>query len=88
MNERRQLRAFVTELLQSKGDTSPFEDSESLAAGGRLDSIEVIRLVAFMEESFGVDFARVEFDRADFDSIVSMSDFLSRFRKGGLPMAG
>ena len=83
MNETARLRAFVANLLQSKGDTTPFDDSEALASAGRLDSLEVIQLVAFMEESFGVDFGRVEFDRAHFDSVASMSAFLSRARASG-----
>ncbi len=66
---------------ESKGDTTPFDDAEPLATGGRLDSPEIIQLVGFMEESFGVDFANVEFNRAHFDSIVSMSEFLSWCRK-------
>ena len=78
MNERTQLRAFVAELLEAKGDTAPFDDVELLASGGRLDSIEIIQLVGFMEESFGVDFARVEFNRAHFESIASMSELISR----------
>ena len=79
MNEISQLRAFVADLLESKGDTAPFDDGELLATGGRLDSLEVIQLVGFMEKSFGIDFAQVEFNRAYFDSIASMSAFLSRF---------
>ena len=79
MNERNQLRAFVTNLLESKGDNAPFDDTEPLATGGRLDSVDIIQLVGFMEESFGIDFAQAEFARAHFDSIASMSAFLSRF---------
>ncbi len=81
MNHTPRLRAFVAELLESKGDTTPFDDAEPLATGGRLDSLEIIQLVGFMEESFGVDFGKVEFNRAHFDSIVSMSEFVSRFQK-------
>jgi len=80
MKERSQLRAFVAELLRSKGDTAPFDDAEPLTTSGRIDSLEVIQLVAFMEESFGVDFAEVEFNRAHFESITAMTDFLSQVR--------
>jgi acyl carrier protein len=88
MNDRPQLRAFVAELLESKGDTTPFDDAEPLATGGRLDSLEIIQLVAFMEESFGLDFAKVEFNRAHFDSIVSMSEFVSSFRSREASLTG
>lgn len=88
MNDRSQLRAFVAELLESKGDTTPFDDAEPLATGGRLDSLEIIQLVGFMEESFGIDFSNVEFNRAHFDSVVSMSEFLSRCRNRGASVAG
>jgi acyl carrier protein len=88
VNDRPRLRAFVTELLQSKGDTTPFDDGEPLATAGRLDSLEIIQLVGFMEESFGVDFAEVEFNRAHFDSIASMSEFLSSFRNREVSVTG
>jgi acyl carrier protein len=88
MTDRPRLRAFIADLLESKGDTTPFDDAEPLATGGRLDSLEIIQLVAFMEESFGIDFAKVEFNRAHFDSIASMSEFVSSFRNGEVSVAG
>jgi acyl carrier protein len=88
MSDRPQLRAFVAELLESKGDTTPFDDAEPLATAGRLDSLEIIQLVDFMEASFGIDFAKVEFNRAHFDSIASMSEFVSSFRKREVSVAG
>jgi acyl carrier protein len=88
MNERPKLRAFVTELLESKGDTTPFDDAEPLATSGRLDSLEIIQLVGFMEDSFGVDFGQVDFNRAHFDSIAAMSEFLSRCRSRATSVEG
>ncbi len=78
MDEKSQLRDFVSRLLRSKGDEQPFDDGEPLASEGRLDSLEIIELVDFMERSFGVDFARAGFERDDFDGIARMCAFVER----------
>jgi acyl carrier protein len=66
------LREFVGQLLRHRGDITAFGDDDPLVGSGRLDSIEVIQIVAFMEERFGVDFAAVEFDRGAFETISTM----------------
>lgn len=60
---------MVTSLLQQRGDVSPFGDSDSLVMSGRLESIAVVDLAAFLEERFGVDFARIGFDQEDFETV-------------------
>ncbi len=69
---REQLRGFVGGLLRRKGDLAEFGDEDALIASGRLDSVEIIEIVAFMEERFGVDFVEVEFNRDDFESVSTM----------------
>jgi acyl carrier protein len=78
MDERSRVREFVGTLLQRKGDTVEFGDADALVTAGRLDSVEIIELVAFMEEAFGIDFARVDFDREDFESVSTMVALVKR----------
>jgi acyl carrier protein len=78
MEPREQIRTFVETLLRRKGDLSEFSDADSLLLSGRLDSLEVIELVEFMETQFGIDFAEVEFNRNDFESVSAMLTLLSK----------
>jgi acyl carrier protein len=76
------IRAFVTDLLLRKGDDAPFSDGDSLVHTSRLDSLEVVEIVAFMEEKLGVDFARSGFERDDFDTIRTMARLVDQGRPG------
>jgi acyl carrier protein len=65
------VRTFVGELLRTKGDTGSYADDESLIAGGRLASIDVLHLVVFLEEQYCVDFSN-GFDPDDLDTVDSI----------------
>ena len=69
MSKRETVRAFVADLLGRKGDRGHVTDDEALLDRGRLDSTDVLELVAFAEEKFGVDFAARGFDQGDFNSV-------------------
>jgi acyl carrier protein len=65
------VRTFLGELLQTKGDTGAYADGESLIVGGRLASVDVLHLVVFLEERYGVDFS-TGFDPTDLDTVDSI----------------
>ncbi len=69
MKGRAEIREFVQTLLTGSGDDSPLADSESLLFSGRLQSIDAVEVVVFLEENFGIDFAQVGFDKEHIDSI-------------------
>jgi acyl carrier protein len=50
------IREFLQSLLNQKMDTRPFSDDSSLILGGRLDSIDTVELVLFLETAFGMKF--------------------------------
>jgi acyl carrier protein len=77
MIDREAIRAQISELLVSKGDTRPFTDGEALLVTARLDSMDVVQLVAFVEQAYGVDFAAVAFAPELFESVDSMAAFLA-----------
>ena len=70
MNTRIELRAQFQKLLAGKGDREPLGDADSLVLSGRLDSIDILQIVVFLESSYGIDFADQQFDQEDFDSIA------------------
>jgi acyl carrier protein len=69
MKGRAEIREFVQDLLTASGDGGPLADSESLLFSGRLQSIDAVEIVVFLEENFGIDFAQVGFDKEQIDSI-------------------
>lgn len=62
------IRGLLRELLDKNNDTRAFTDSESLVTGGRLQSVDVLEVVVFLEERFGIDFSE-GFDQAWLDSV-------------------
>jgi acyl carrier protein len=73
------VRKIVALLLSQRGDNHPFEDADSLVLSGRLESLAVMDLAVFLETTFGLDFARVEFNQTDFDSVDSIVALVSRY---------
>jgi len=69
MIDRDAVREFVAALLRRKDDLSAFTDTDSLVLSGRLDSIEILQIVVFLEDR-GIDFSDQEFDQEAFDSIA------------------
>ena len=73
MSKQAEIRNFVEEILNNKGDSSGFTDQQLLVTEGRLDSLDVMTIVVFLEENYGVDFSDRPFDQGEFDSIESIT---------------
>lgn len=71
-----EVRAFVVNLLATKGDSHPLADNDSLFLSGRLQSIDAVNIVMFLEENFAIDFSRTRFDQQQIDSINSICDLI------------
>lgn len=69
MKGRAEIREYVQGLLTNYGDTEPLADGESLLLSGRLQSIDAVEIVMYLEQNFGVDFAQVGFDKELIDSV-------------------
>jgi acyl carrier protein len=72
MKGKAEVRPFIQNLLISKGDSLPFADHDSLLLSGRLQSIDAVDIVVFLEEEFAIDFARIGFDQEQIDSIEAI----------------
>lgn len=76
MSDRRsQIRDHLTARLAAKGDTAPFADGDSLFVAGRLDSLDAVETVVFLE-TFGIDFAALGFDLSLIDSVDAIASLL------------
>lgn len=67
------LRDYLTKLLATHEDHAPFGDEESLIGTGRLDSVDVMDIVFFLEDNYQVDLASGEIKSADFDSLAAIA---------------
>lgn len=75
---REQIRQRVRELLDQAGDTAPFADAEMLVTSGRLDSLDVLQIVSFLEDTLSFSPADRGFVQDDFDSIDSIVALIER----------
>jgi acyl carrier protein len=66
---KQQLRDFIDKALASQADRGGYTDDEALFSSGRLDSFTMMNLVMYLEQTFGIDFSRMEFDVELVDSI-------------------
>ncbi|HWE84983.1 MAG TPA: hypothetical protein VG267_08565 [Terracidiphilus sp.] len=81
MKGRAEIREFVQDLLTASGDNGPLGDDESLLFSGRLQSIDAVEIVVFLEENFGIDFAQLGFDKEQIDSIDAICVLTETFAK-------
>lgn len=76
IEKKNKLRAFLKSYLQEHGDQGELRDDESLFISARLDSLAMITLIAFLEQTFGINFADVDFDVELIDSVQEIELFL------------
>lgn len=77
MDNRATIRQFVRGLLEASGDADELHDSDSLLLSGRLQSIDAVEIVIFLEEKFAVDFTSMGFDRDRLDSVDAIVGLIS-----------
>ena len=70
------IRQYLTELLVQKGDPRPFDDDASLLLGGRLDSIDTVEIILFLEKEFDIEIARDGFQRTQLDTVNRIDAFV------------
>jgi acyl carrier protein len=66
---RDQIREFVRESLAEPKGIASFTDTELLTENGIVDSLGIFRLVAFLEETFGVRISDEEITSENLSSI-------------------
>jgi acyl carrier protein len=77
MVDKIKISEFVRSLVTSKGFEADFSDEETLITGGLLDSMDVLTIVLFLEESFGLDLDVTDFDPDKFDTIDGIFSMVS-----------
>lgn len=72
------LRDYLAGLVREAPHGPPRED-EPLLSSGRLDSLDLLQVLAFLEERFAVDL-RSGVDPGAFDTIAGLADAVRRAR--------
>ena len=71
------VKQFLLEEFLPGADADELDDSTPLMSGGILDSISTTRLVAFLEEKFGVAFEAHEMGVDFLDSLGDISELVT-----------
>ncbi len=71
------VKQYLLEEFLQGADEDELDDSTPLMSGGILDSISTTRLVAFLEEKFGVAFEAHEMGVDFLDSIGSIAELVA-----------
>ena len=70
------IRAYITQNILFSANGYPYPDDVSLLAEGIVDSTNVLELVLFVEEAFGINVADHEIEPANFDSVSRLAAFV------------
>jgi acyl carrier protein len=82
MDQRREIKQFVLKNFLFSDDEKAVGDTDSLIRGGIVDSTGIHELILFLEERFALSVAPEEMTPANFDSIQSVDEFVTRKRAG------
>jgi acyl carrier protein len=72
----KQIRFFLTEIMLFGDDSLEYSDDDSLIENGIIDSLAVLELVLFAQETFGITVEDQEITPDNFDSVANLSNFV------------
>lgn len=78
MPQKQLIKQFILENFLFSDDTSAIDDRDSLIQTGIVDSTGIHELVFFLEDTFKLQIVPEEMIPANFDSIQTVDDFVSR----------
>lgn len=78
------LRTFIAENILFSSDGYPFADDDSFLESGVVDSMNVMEIVLFTEQTFHIPIEDREIIPANFDSIRNLATFV-RTKRADVP---
>ena len=78
LKTRAQMRSFVIQRLRMHGDLAPLNDEDLLFTSGRLDSLDAVEIITYVETNYGINFSEINFDLTLLDSIAAIADLVDR----------
>lgn len=83
MDVRETLRKYFAEEAGRAKAVAGLKDDDSLLAKGILDSLEIVKLMTFLEEAFGIQVADEELVPENFETIAALERFVREKRAAG-----
>jgi acyl carrier protein len=80
---KRAVKDFILREFLPGEDPTELQDDTPLITGGILDSIATLKLVAFLEEQFGISIAAHEADVDHLNTLNDIASLVAGKRKGG-----
>lgn len=71
------VRKFIAENYMFGEDSTSLGDADSLLEAGLIDSTGILELLAFLESEFGIQIMDEEVVPANFDSIETITSYIS-----------
>jgi acyl carrier protein len=81
MDTNQVVEQFILEDLLSGSRNTPIQPTESLVNSGVIDSLAILRLIAFLEERFGIVVEDDEVIPENFDTMVQIVDMVESKKK-------
>ena len=77
MDTSQTIRAYIQKEIANGREIS---NDESLLVAGVLDSLAVVKLVAYVENEFDVEIPDSDFDPDNFESVATITQLIERIR--------
>jgi acyl carrier protein len=83
MSEKREqwrqgLVRFLRDIQKAGLPVDRLGDNDELIASGLIDSLAILEIVLYLEETYGIDFSVRGIDREEFNSIGSILELIER----------
>jgi len=72
------IKEYIAKNILFSDNGFPYEESASFLEEGIVDSVGIMELVSFVEDSFGVSVADTDVTPENFDSISRLSAYIRR----------
>jgi len=79
---REDLLRFLTEIQRPGRPIAGIDESESLVEAGLIDSLALMQIVSYLEETYGIDFAESGLEQGDLGSIQNILALIERRTAG------
>lgn len=78
MDVKSTVKQFIVTEMMHELDQKVLDDNAALIEGGIIDSMNLIRLVAFIEEKFRIKISEDELDIDNFRTVNALTDFINK----------
>ncbi|MEW6179844.1 MAG: acyl carrier protein [Chloroflexota bacterium] len=75
-NIEQQIKEYIAENILFSSDGYPYPEETSFMENGIVDSMNVMEIVAYVEETFGIRVEDREIIPANFDSVKNLANYL------------